>query len=122
MRKVLILLALLLAPALAQAQTTDSIRKNTKFTVVVDHDGADVQGFRLYENGAIKATMTATSAGCTGTVPCAPAFSYLNGLPVGVYVFFIEAFNADGAAASTTITLTVTAGPPKAPTNPRIIK
>lgn len=107
-------------------QLTDTIRKSVPFQVAADQAAADETtddptGFRLYINGKAIEEKTAAVAGCN-TFPCSPTFSVAGGLAKGTYVLYMEAFNADGAAASSTLTLTVTAAPPKAPTNVRIIK
>jgi hypothetical protein len=103
----------------AQAQdTTDTIKQFTKFSVAADHDGANTDGYRLYLNGAVWQVLP-VSALVGGTI----TFSQFgNGIVKGVYVFYVEAYNAEGVAVSYTLTLTVTTGNPTAPGKPRIIK
>jgi hypothetical protein len=127
LRTLATIIALVLAfAAPVAAQSTDTIRKGVAFSVVGDQAAADATtedptGFRLYSNGALLATKTAAEAGCSA-FPCTPTFAIPGGMAKGVYVLFMESFNEGGAAQSTTLTLTVTAAPPKAPINIRIVK
>ncbi|SRR6266540_2441319 len=110
------LFALVAVPVFAQ--TSDSIKQNTAFTVAADHDGIDTTEYHLYQNGALVQTKAVSNL-VLGTI----AFDrYLAGLPKGTYVFYVEAFGPGGAASSVTLTLTVTPGNPKPPTNLRIIR
>lgn len=122
----LLLLLALASPSEATLtfQLNETLRKTTPFLVTVDQPAEDdptdaVTSFRLYINGAIVQTQTASEAGCN-TFPCSPSFLVAGGLSKGTYVLYIEAINAEGASASQSIRLLVTAGPPKVPTGIRI--
>lgn len=113
--------ALLLALVAVEPQVNDSIRKGTSFSIAADYDDPDAVGIRLYMNGAQQASRTLAELGCS-TLPCVVKFPFLGGLQRGTYVFYMEAFNSEGVAASQALTVTVTPGPPKEPTNIRVIK
>jgi hypothetical protein len=113
---------LLVAAAASEAQTgvcTTSpcaVQKAKAFHALADHDGIDTTGYRLYVNGAVEQTVP-LSALVNGVV----TFSVAAGLPVGTHVIYIEAFGEGGAEASTTLTLVVSPGKPKAPVNLRVL-
>lgn len=109
-----------------EMQLTNTIRKSVPFGVQADQAAADAttdnpDGFRLYINGTAAQNLSAAAVGCN-SFPCSPIFQVPGGLSKGLYTIYMEAFNADGQASSETIQLTVTAAPPKNPTNLRIIK
>jgi hypothetical protein len=118
MKRYLLAILLLFVAAPLYAQTSDTIKQNTAFTVAADHDGIDTDEYRLYQNG-VRVQTKAVSNLLVGTI----AFDrYVAGLPKGTYVFYVEAVGPGGAGVSTTLTLTVTPGNPKPPTNLRLIR
>lgn len=124
----LALFSLLLATE-ASAQTSASIKKGEAYTLIADYDApADpeqvIAAFRIYANGKLLTTKTASEAGCN-SFPCSPQFAY-NGTELGrgTYNMFMEAVDDQGlvSAPSNSVTLTVTTGPPHAPKNLRVVK
>lgn len=120
----MILLLLFGLSAPVQDTPSATIRKAVPFLITVDQlaeaDPLDaVTQFRLYIDGAVKQTQTASEAGCN-SFPCSPSFLVASGLPKGTYTLYIEAINPEGVSASQAIRLFVTAGPPQVPTGIRI--
>ena len=116
-------------PALASAQTGPcstspcALQQMKPFTAAAEHqpvDG-DTTGYRLYVDGAVVQTKTVAQrvnilADGTGTIEFPHA-----GLTKGTHVIYVEAYGDGGATGSTTLTLTVTPGKPKAPTGLRVV-
>ena len=124
------LLLVFLAAVSAQAQTSTTcgtspctVGVSKPFTAAADHqpvDG-DTTGYRFYLNGAVAETKllaarTNVQADGTGTISFA-----VTGLPKGTHVIFVEAYGDGGVTASTTLTLSVVPGKPKAPVNLRVV-
>lgn len=111
--------------AVAGAQTTTctancTANKSQSFTVVADHDGVDVDGFRLRQNGTIVRDVP-VSALAGGSI----SFPFVSGLSNGTYTFSVSAYNTDDPVNETlavSITLVVKRGKPVAPANTRITK
>lgn len=93
----------------------DSIRRDTPFTMVADHDGIDTSAYNLKVNTQLAATLPVTAL-ANGTI----RFPFPQGLPRGSYTLIIEATGEGGTTPSSPLSLTVTAGNPNAPRNPRI--
>jgi hypothetical protein len=128
--RLLLILAVLLGGAgAASAQTGTcgtspcALQQMKPFTAAAEHqpvDG-DTTGYRFYLNGVVIQTKTVAQrinilADGTGTIE----FPHV-GLPKGTHVVYVEAYGDGGATASVTLTLVVTPGKPKAPTNLRVV-
>lgn len=90
------------------------MQQNTPFTVQADHNGQNVDGYRLKVNGQIVQEQPA-SALVNGTI----TFAHTDGLPKGQYIVTVSAFNADGETEASPVTLVITGVPPAAPVNVR---
>ena len=118
MSAVLLLVAVLTVPhPFAMQPATDSIKKDTPFKVGCTHDGIDTDVYTLYLNTS-PAQQLPRSSLLNGEIQ----FPFPSGLPKGTYAIECEASNAFGSTKSGVLTLTVTAGNPSAPGQPRIIR
>lgn len=100
-----------------QAVPADAVKANAPFTFAFDHDGLDTDGYQLYINGAVVRTV-----GVAALVNGSVLIPFPAGLPKGTYTFEVHAYNAIGEGVGAQLTLSVTAGNPSNPKNPRIIK
>jgi hypothetical protein len=95
MKRLIIVVAVFLGlatPALAQLP----IEAGKQFTLAATHDGVNVDGFRVYVDGAQAAPDIPASAVVSGTVTSAP----LAGLTPGSHTLQMSAFNAIGEVKS----------------------
>jgi hypothetical protein len=102
---------------IVQSTPADAVKANQPFDYAMDHDGVDTDGYTLYLNTATHASLPA-SALVNGTV----MFRFPNGLPKGTYTFIGRAWGSGGEGLAPALDLSVTAGNPSNPRNPRIIK
>jgi hypothetical protein len=125
----LVVALLILSSRASEAQTPCTaspclVGVSKPFTALADHEPntveADTTGYRLYINGT--AVQTKLVAALTNIVNGVGTISFaVAGLPKGTHVIYIEAYGDGGATASTTLTLSVVPGRPRAPLNLRIV-
>ena len=97
---------------------SDSIKKDQPFHVEANHDGIDTDSYTLFLNTAASSTVPVTVL--SNGIVAFPRFN--NGLPKGTYQIVVRATGQGGSTDSPNLALTVTAGNPSAPGQPRIIK
>ena len=97
--------------------SSDSIRKDTPFSVEANHDGIDTSSYNILLNTALQGAQP-FSALVNGIV----SFNFPTGLPKGSYMVIVKALGPGGETSSPSLALSVTAGNPSAPGQPRIIK
>lgn len=96
---------------------SDSIKANASFHFAFDHDGIDTDSYSVKINTAVYTTVPVSQL-VNGTV----MVPFLQGLPKGTYQFQVVATGQGGTGVSDLFSLSVTAGNPSNPRNPRIIK
>ncbi len=117
MKRLLLAIAFVAFASPLYAQSVDTIKQSTAFKAAADHEGLDTIGFRIYLNGAVWQTKAVIDL-VAGVI----TFDFPVGLVKGTYVIYVEAYDVEGAAASTTLTLTVTSGNPLPPGHLRIVR
>jgi hypothetical protein len=95
----------------------DTIKQAQPFSFAFDHDGLDTDVYQVFVNGAAIATIPVSQL-----VNGSYSHAFPQGLPKGTYVLTAKAFGPGGEGASDPLSLSVTAGNPSAPRNPRIVK
>jgi hypothetical protein len=111
MRRFMLLLALLVLPGSAIAQTT--VPLNRALTAVFTHNGVATQGYRVYLDGQ-KQGPDQSQTPVNGEIRLpVPAIT-----TPGAHLLEVSAFNDIGESAKAPLQLF--AGPPTAPTGPRI--
>jgi hypothetical protein len=97
--------------------TADSVKANQPFALAWDHDGIDTDSYAVLANTQQVASVP-VSALANGTAQ----YSFTSGLAKGSYTFTVKAMGPGGEGLSSPLSLSVTAGNPSNPRNPRIIK
>lgn len=96
---------------------SDTIKANQPFALAWNHDGLDTDGYNVYINTALSASVPVSRL-VNGTA----STGYSTGLPKGTYTFEVEAFGPGGTGKSAPFVLSSTAGNPSAPGQIKIIK
>lgn len=102
----------------ARQASADAVKSHQFFVFAVDHDGVDTDSYVLVVNSAVHTVLSSGSALVNGTVKV----EFPTGLPKGTYSFVMKAVGPGGEGVSDPLSLSVTAGNPSNPRNPRIIK
>jgi hypothetical protein len=108
---ILLAVAMLLQAHGTQAQTPVQIPANTAVQVAYDHDGLNVDGFRLKVDGTPLATTVGKDVRVIDLAP----------LPSGNHTILVTAFNTDGETDSDPLLIYVKKPGPSKPLNPRIV-
>lgn len=102
---------------LGAVQAADTLKQGQPFDLAWDHNGLDTDGYQVFINTALSATV-GVAALVNGTAKQA----YPSGLTKGTYTFVVKAYGPGGEGVSAPLTASVTAGNPSAPGQVRIIK
>lgn len=102
-------------PVAAQCYTACTVQRGSLFTIAADHAGDNTVGYRLVQNGVVIRDVPISSL-LVGVI----GFGFPVGLDTaGTYTFVVAAYNTEGETPSDPLVLTVTAGKPAKPLNPR---